>query len=84
MSFLNIYLCNFLIFKVLHWKESHLAFNDYFHHLKYDPLGPLPHAGKKYCTSEAYHRQSIKIPQFIILKLGRFYASYVKSVAAAL
>lgn len=70
MSSFSFYLCNLLIFEVLHWKQSHLAFNDCFHNLEYDHLGHLPHVDMKYCTSEAYRRTKHKCSSLMVLKRG--------------
>ena len=36
MSFLNFYVCDLLVFEVLHCKQIHLAFDDDFCNLEFD------------------------------------------------
>lgn len=59
-SFLNFYLCHLLIFEVLHWKQNHLAFDDYFHNLEFDHLGHLSLVDMKGCTPVARQRTKHK------------------------
>lgn len=45
---------------MLHWKQNHLAFDDYFHNLEFDHLGHLSHVDMKCCTPVACQRTKHK------------------------